>query len=88
MPSDQPSEVYGPKTFEQVMDEFHAEQLAAYEAQRDRSLLPARERLPRVAPIGWHQDLWSEFRAGVIYEDEVPRDLDGEPLFDMDGRPR
>lgn len=41
-----------------------------------------------MTPAGWDHDLWFAFRAGVGYERTVPRDLDGEPLFDTNGNPR
>lgn len=41
-----------------------------------------------VPPPGWDADLWSAFRSGLIYEQEVPRDADGEPLVDENGIPR
>jgi hypothetical protein len=53
-------------------------------ANRDPS--PARD-WPRVAPPAWDQDLWLDFKYGAIYEDEVPRDFDGNPLLDEDGVP-
>ena len=39
-------------------------------------------------PSGWDHDLWFAFCSGVIYEQEVPRYPDGEPMFDADGNPR
>ena len=44
--------------------------------------------VPMNPPKGWNWDLWQQFRLGAIYEDEVPRDADGEPLLDADGNPR
>ena len=57
------------------------------DSEQTREERSARD-LPRVPPPGWDADLWSEFRYGAIYEQEVPRDCDGEPLFDGDGNPR
>lgn len=35
----------------------------------------------------WDPDLEFAYRSGLLYEKTVPRDLDGRPLLDWDGRP-